>query len=40
MDSVSLSRDDSDVHMFTVKVHYKVKDTVLSSDFWPEFVGF
>ena len=39
MDIVSLSKDDSGVHMFTVKVHYKDKDTVLSSDFRPEFVG-
>ena len=39
MDIVSLPKDDSDVHMFKVKVHYKDKDTVLSSDFWPEFVG-
>ena len=39
MDIVPLSKDDSDVHMFKVKVHYKDKDTVLSSDFWPEFVG-
>ena len=39
LDIVPLSKDDSDVHMFKVKVHYKDKDTVLSSDFWPEFVG-
>ena len=39
MDIVSLSKYDSDVHMFKVKVYYKDKDTVLSSDFWPEFVG-
>ena len=39
MDIVPLSRDDLYVHMFKVKVHYKDKDTVLSSDFWPEFVG-
>ena len=38
MDIVSLSKDDSDVHMFKVKVHYKDKNTVLSSDFCPEFV--
>ena len=25
--------------MFKVKVHYKDKDIILSSDFWPEFVG-
>ena len=39
MDIVPLSKDDSDVHMCMVKVHYKDKDTVLSSEFWPEFVG-
>ena len=33
MDIVPLSKDDSDVHMFKVKVHYKDNDTVLSSDF-------
>ena len=33
MDIVPLSKDDSDVHIFTVKVHYTDKDTVLSSDF-------
>ena len=37
MDIVSLSKNDLDVHMFKVKVHYKDKDTVLSSEFWPEF---
>ena len=39
MDIVPLSKDDSDVQMFKVEVHYKDKGTVLSSDFWPEFVG-
>ena len=39
MDIVPLSKDDSDAHIFMVKVHYKDKDTVLSSDFLPEFVG-
>ena len=39
MDIVPLSKDDSDVHMYKVKVHYKYKDTVLSCNFWPEFVG-
>ena len=33
MDIVPLSKDDSDVHMFKVKVHYRDKDSVLSSDF-------
>ena len=39
MDIVLLSKDDSGVHMFKVKVHYK--DKVLKSylEFWPEFVG-
>ena len=26
-------------HLFKVCVGYKAKDTVLSSDFWPEYVG-
>ena len=39
MDIMLLSKDNSDVHMFKVEVHYKDKDIVLSSDFWPEFVG-
>ena len=39
MDIMPLSKDDSDIHMFKVKVHYKDKDTILSSIFWAEFVG-
>ena len=41
MDIELLSKDDSDIptHMFRVKVHYKDKDTVLNSGFWPECVG-
>ena len=33
IDIVPISKDDSDVHIFKVKVHYTDKDTVLSSDF-------
>ena len=41
MDIELLSKDDSErpTHMFRVKVHYKHKDTVLNSGFWPECVG-
>ena len=39
MDVSRLSKDDADVHLFKVCVEYKAKDTVLSSDFWPEYVG-
>ena len=39
MDVSRLSKDDADAHLFKVCVEYKVKDTVLSSDFWPEYVG-
>ena len=39
MDVSRLSKDDADAHLFRVCVEYKAKDTVLSSDFWPEYVG-
>ena len=39
MDVSRLSKDDADAHLFKVCVEYKAKDTVLSSDFWPEYVG-
>ena len=36
-----LSKDDSvrPTYMVRVKVHYKDKDTVVNSSFWPECVG-
>ena len=34
-----LSKDDADAHLFKWCVEYKVKYTVLCSDFWPENVG-
>ena len=42
MDIELLSNDDSDrpTHMFRVNVHFKNKDTVLNSGFWPECVGY
>ena len=39
MDVSRLSKDDADAHLFNVCVEYKAKDTVLSSDLWPEYVG-
>ena len=39
MDVSRLSKDDADAHLCKVCVEYKAKDTVLSNDFWPEYVG-
>ena len=39
MDVCRQSKDDADAHLFKVCVEYKAKDTMLSSDFWPEYVG-
>ena len=39
MDVSRLSKDDADAHLLKVCVEYNAKDTVLSSDFWPEYVG-
>ena len=40
MDVSRLSKDDADAHLFKVCVVYKAKDTMLSSDFWPDYVGY
>ena len=39
IDVSRLSKGDADAHLFKACVEYKAKDTVLSSDFWPEYVG-
>ena len=39
MDVSRLSNDDAYAHLFKVCVECKAKDTVLCSDFWPEYVG-
>ena len=39
LDAVRLSNEAADVHLYKIKVLHKDKDKILTSEFWPEYVG-